>query len=56
MGANVTGIVHREEDPELRRHREDVLEKSRAWRVAIVIGACTIGAAIAWAVVDMLFG
>ena len=53
---NVIGIVHREEDPELRRHRQEVLEKSRVWRVVVVLCAVAVGAALVWALVDILFG
>jgi hypothetical protein len=31
------GIVHRGEDPELRRHRIEVLAKSRVWRILVVL-------------------
>lgn len=56
MAANVAGIIHRGEDPELRRHREEVLAKSRVWRVVVVVCAVAITAAFAAQVIDLLFG
>jgi len=53
--ANVFGIVHREEDSELRRHREVVLEKSRAWRVIVVLCAVAVGAAFVAALIELFF-
>lgn len=49
----LSGIIHRGEDPELRRHRVEVLEKSVLWRVAVValwvlIGAGVVGFAVPW--------
>jgi len=54
--AVIGGIIHRREDPELRRHREEVLEKSRVWRVVVVLCAVTFGAALVGALLDVLFG
>ncbi len=56
MAANVVGIIHRGEDPELRRHRQEVLGKSRVWRAVVVVCAIAIAAAFAAEVIDLLFG
>lgn len=49
-----SGIVHQRVDPELRRHRTEVLAKSLVWRVVV---ALALLAALVWAsaILGMLF-
>jgi hypothetical protein len=46
MPTIATGIVHQREDSELRRHRTEVLAKSRVWRIVVTLAAL---ATLAWA-------
>ncbi|MCY2960125.1 MAG: hypothetical protein NTY35_08165 [Planctomycetota bacterium] len=47
MTTIANGIVHQREDPELRRHRTEVLAKSRVWRIVTTLAAL---ATVVWAV------
>jgi len=49
-----SGIIHQREDPELRRHRTEVLAKSRVWRSLVALAALAVLASGIYAAVVLL--
>lgn len=56
MPTIASGIVHQREDPELRRHRTEVLEKSRVWRIVVTLAALVTLAWAARILIPLVFG